>query len=107
MSLEQPCLAGTEGAVIGGGLGFLGMFGGRGGGVEERLHKGYLRVMQELYEGLGTMLGVPIVRTIRTIVFWVLYWGSLILGNYKKRIRDAESDALSCPAVFLQRQPCQ
>ena len=27
----------------------------------------------------GTILGVPIIRT---IVFWVLYWGPLILGNY-------------------------
>ena len=28
----------------------------------------------------GTILGVPIIRT---IVFWGLYWGSLILGNYQ------------------------
>ena len=27
----------------------------------------------------GTILGVPIVRT---IVFWGLHWGPLILGNY-------------------------
>ena len=27
----------------------------------------------------GTLLGVPIIRT---IIFWGLYWGSLILGNY-------------------------
>ena len=27
----------------------------------------------------GTFLGVPIVRT---IVYWGLYWGPLILGNY-------------------------
>ena len=27
----------------------------------------------------GTFLGVPIIRT---IVFWGLYWGPLILGNY-------------------------
>ena len=27
----------------------------------------------------GTFLGVP---TIRTIVFWGLYWGPLILGKY-------------------------
>ena len=36
------------------------------------------------YEGFpknrGTILGVPIIRT---IVFWGLYWGSLILGNYR------------------------
>ena len=28
---------------------------------------------------LGTLLGVPVIRT---IVFWGLYWGPLILGNY-------------------------
>ena len=27
----------------------------------------------------GTLLGVPVIRT---IVFWGLYWGSPILGNY-------------------------
>ena len=27
----------------------------------------------------GTFLGVPIIRT---IVYWGLYWGTLILGNY-------------------------
>ena len=27
----------------------------------------------------GTFLGVPMMRT---IVYWGLYWGSLILGNY-------------------------
>ena len=41
----------------------------------------------EVYSGLiwvvvkirGTILGVPIIRT---IVFWGLYWGPLNLGNY-------------------------
>ena len=28
---------------------------------------------------MGTFLGAPIIRI---IVFWGLYWGSLILGNY-------------------------
>ena len=28
----------------------------------------------------GTLLGVPIIRT---IVFWDLYWGPPILGNYQ------------------------
>ena len=28
----------------------------------------------------GTILGVPIIRT---IIFWGLYWGPLILGNYQ------------------------
>ena len=37
-----------------------------------------MRVMQGLYEGLCHILEVPIIRT---IVFGVLYWGSLILGN--------------------------
>ena len=30
-------------------------------------------------QNYGTNLGVPIVRT---VVFWCLYWGPLILGNY-------------------------
>ena len=28
---------------------------------------------------MGTFLGVPIIRI---IVYWGLYWGPLILGNY-------------------------
>ena len=32
--------------------------------------------------GVGTLLGVPIIRV---IVFWGLYWGNLILGNYHIR----------------------
>ena len=32
----------------------------------------------------GTILGVPIIRT---IVFWGLYWGPLILGNYQMEFR--------------------
>ena len=31
----------------------------------------------------GTFLGVPIIRT---IMFWGLYWGPLIVGNYHIRI---------------------
>ena len=31
-------------------------------------------------QNLGTILGAPIIRT---IIFWGLYWGPLILGNYK------------------------
>ena len=38
----------------------------------------------------GTILGVPIIRT---IVFWGLYWGPPILGNYQigtfKDMKDA------------------
>ena len=33
----------------------------------------------------GTFFGVPIIRI---IVFWGLYWGSPILGNYHLRFRD-------------------
>ena len=29
---------------------------------------------------MGYLLGVPVIRT---IVYWGLYWGSLILGNYQ------------------------
>ena len=35
---------------------------------------------------MGTILGVPIIRI---IVFWGLYWGSLILGNYQIPLQDA------------------
>ena len=31
------------------------------------------------------LLGVPIVRT---IIFWGLYWGPLILGNYHLNLMD-------------------
>ena len=34
----------------------------------------------------GTILGVPIIRN---IVFWGLYWGPLILGNYQMVLRRA------------------
>ena len=48
----------------------------------------------------GTILGVP---RIRTIVFWGLYWGPLILGNYQipkagpmaKVVRQLPQDAQS------------
>ena len=36
-------------------------------------------VIWELPKIRGTILGVPIIRT---VVFWVLYWGPFILGNY-------------------------
>ena len=32
----------------------------------------------------GTLLGVPIIRT---IVYWGLHWGPLILGNYHLKTR--------------------
>ena len=31
---------------------------------------------------MGTFLGVPIVRDYSILVYWGLYWGLLILGNY-------------------------
>ena len=52
------------------------------------------RFKQSLSEGfpkLGvTFLGVPMIRT---IVFWGLYWGPLILGNYQvhQYVRDEGS----------------
>ena len=30
----------------------------------------------------GTILGVPVIRI---IIFWGLYWGTLILGNYQMK----------------------
>ena len=41
----------------------------------------------------GTILGVPIIRT---IIFWGLYWGPIILGNYHFAIlRPGRSGASS------------
>ena len=37
---------------------------------------------------MGTLLGVPIIRV---IVFWGLYWGPLILGNYYMYIHTLET----------------
>ena len=42
----------------------------------------------------GTFLGVPITRTIVTIVFWGLYWGPLILGNYHMVAQAHETSIL-------------
>ena len=43
----------------------------------------------------GTILGVPIIRI---IVFWGLYWGSPILGNYHLEVGRSGrlSDSWSC-----------
>ena len=38
-----------------------------------------MRVIWEFHKIRGTFLGVPIIRI---IVFWGLYWGPPILGNY-------------------------
>ena len=45
----------------------------------------------------GTLLGIPIVRT---IVFWGLYWDSPILGNY-------HVDIVMRGGEILQEQGCQ
>ena len=37
---------------------------------------------------MGTILGVPMIRT---IVYWSLYWGTLILGNYHLILQKRES----------------
>ena len=39
----------------------------------------FLRLIWGFPKIRGTFLGVPIIRT---IVFWGLHWGPLILGNY-------------------------
>ena len=44
----------------------------------------------------GTILGVPIIRI---IVFWGLYWVTLILGNYHMKLVSSK-----CPAVAIQAQ---
>ena len=36
-------------------------------------------IMWEFPKIRGTILGAPIIRA---IIFWGLYWGPLILGNY-------------------------
>ena len=48
-----------------------------------KLHKDCIRIMWGFPKIRGTLLGVP---RIRTIVFWDLYWGPLILENYHVRI---------------------
>ena len=42
----------------------------------------------------GTIFGVPIMRT---IVFWVLYWGPPILGNYHINLKTCASKEYGCP----------
>ena len=37
----------------------------------------------------GTLLGFPIIRI---IVYWGLYWGPLILGNYQIRVGPGLKD---------------
>ena len=48
----------------------------------------------------GTILGVPIIRI---IVYWGLYWGTLILGNYHISIRVLEAK----PSTSTKRIPPQ
>ena len=42
----------------------------------------------------GTILGVPIIRT---IIYWGLYWGPLILGNYHFILRERKFRQELCP----------
>ena len=46
------------------------------GGSTWKLHSSFIWVVPKIR---GTILGVPITRI---IVFWGLYWGPPILGNY-------------------------
>ena len=46
---------------------------------EAVLGAGSIRIVWGFPKIRGTVLGVPIIRT---IVLWSLYWGPLILGNY-------------------------
>ena len=43
----------------------------------------------------GTFLGVAIIRI---MVFWGLYWGPLILGNYQISLQGANPKGLRCNA---------
>ena len=47
---------------------------------------------------MGTFLGVPIIRT---IVFWGLYWGPLILGNYQVALSEPSAE------IFVGRTVCR
>ena len=44
-----------------------------------------IRGIKEFPKIRGTLLGVPIIRT---IIYWGLYWGPFILGNYHLKVRD-------------------
>ena len=46
----------------------------------------------------GTILGVPIIRI---IVFWGLYWGLLILGNYHISISVNSEPKVNCKPQAL------
>ena len=45
---------------------------------------------------MGTILGVPIIRI---IVFWGLYWGALILGNYHIGIMENKMETIGVIGV--------
>ena len=49
-----------------------------------------LRSTREVPTIMGTFLGVPIIRI---IVFWGLYWGPFIMGNYHKCLILYHADA--------------
>ena len=46
----------------------------------------------------GTILEVPIIRT---IIFWGLYWGPLILGNYHLGLDNGKENANYCSILGL------
>ena len=52
----------------------------------------------------GTILGVPMIRT---IVYWGLYWVPLILGNYrmpqKRRSKCNHTSCTSVNVAFVKR----
>ena len=48
--------------------------------VQGKLFQHFFCKVWEFPKIRGTSLGVPIIRT---IVYWGLYWGTLILGNYR------------------------
>ena len=58
--------------------------------MEEAACLGWSRDSNGSFPKLGVpILGVPIIRT---IVFWSLYWGPRILGNYQISTSSAKSD---------------
>ena len=74
---RSPFVLGTD-CPVGDGL----------GGHGEHLQQGH---RWELPKITGTILGVPVIRT---IAFWGLYWGPLILGNCHIRESLLASDVV-------------